>query len=158
MKKKQKINKSVISVDGQLMKVGTSLRYLGFHLNKGLSMSHHLKTVCEKTKKVAGHFRSILPNVNGPTFLKCLLVVNAVLSILWYGVEIWAFSINKKKNLKLITSTIRPLKRTLCGAYRTVSNMFLDALSDMPCTELLIETKIEKNEKNRRSHRARHRY
>ncbi|PHT96528.1 hypothetical protein BC332_34546 [Capsicum chinense] len=145
--KRKDCDGAMISVDGKILEVGTSLRYLGFFLDKGLSMSHHLKTVCEKTKRVANHFRSIMPNIDGPTFLKRSLVIHAILSILWYGVEIWAVSCNRKKNIKLVTSTIRPLKRGLCCAYRTVSNSVLDVLTDLPPTDLLIERKLRKIKK-----------
>ncbi|XP_072159010.1 uncharacterized protein [Bemisia tabaci] len=90
---------------------------------------------------VANHFRSIMPNIDGPTFLKRKLIVHAILSIIWYGVEIWASSCNKK-NINLITATLRPLKRSLSSAYKTVSNNVLNVITDIPPTDLLIERKL----------------
>ncbi|XP_072152508.1 uncharacterized protein [Bemisia tabaci] len=83
-----------------------------------------------------------LPNIDGPTFLKRRLIIHAILSILWYGIEIWATSCNRKKNTNLITTTIRPLKRSLSSAYKTVSNSVLNVITDLPPTDLLIEKRL----------------
>lgn len=41
----------------------------------------------------------------------------------------------------MITKTCRPLKRSICAAYRTVSNNLLDILSGIPPTNLYIESR-----------------
>lgn len=45
--------------------------------------------------------RSIMPNVNGSTFQKKLLIINAMISIIFYGIIIrYEQALKKKENIK----------------------------------------------------------
>lgn len=69
------------------------------------------------------------------------------MSILFYGITIWAPKINRKKNVNKITSNLRPLKLSLCSAYTAVSNFAIDTISGIPPTDILIEEKLRKARK-----------
>ena len=104
-------------------------------------MNEHIQTVCTKAIRMSNAYRCLLPNVNGPTFLKRLLIIHAIMSVIFYGVTTWASAISVKKNVNIIRKTLRPLKRSLCCSYRTVSDFSLDVLSGIQPANLLVKKK-----------------
>lgn len=144
---KKVAKKAVIVVDEKEIKPAHSMRYLGFHLTKNLDMSHHINEVCNKAINVSRSYRCLMPNLHGPSFLKKSLIVSAIMSIIFYGISVWYKDAFKKKNLKKITSCLRPLKRSMVCGYSTVSNVAIDILSGIPPTELLLEKKFRRNKK-----------
>lgn len=137
----------IVTVVNTPVRVGTCMRYLGFYLDKGLSMSQHVREVCKKAQKVTTSFRILLPNVNGPSFLKKKLIIFSIMSIIFYGLPIWIDALSVKKNLHLVTKTLRPLKRSMCSGYRTCSNFVLDVVSGIAPTEILVKEKIKRLER-----------
>lgn len=144
-----KLKDTSILVDEVQVKVKSSLRHLGFQLSKNLRMTHHVRTVCNKTRKMSNALQSLVPNCFGPTYIKRLMIFQAVLSIIFYGVSVWGDfpEMNLKCNLYEITKTLRPMKRALCMAYRTASANCLDILSGIPPTDLLREEKVRRSRK-----------
>lgn len=72
---------------------------LGFQLGKFFNMGCHITTVCEKARRVARAYTCLLPNVRGPS-LKKKSMINAILSIIFYGIQIWHEGMKLKKNVK----------------------------------------------------------
>lgn len=146
---RKKVDKdAVVIVDNTPVPVKTSQKYIGFHLYKGLSMSHHVEQACKKAKRATASYRCLLPNVKGPSFLKRKLIVSAIMSIIFYGVTIWHSAMNFKKNSQTVRKTLRPLKRSLCMAYRTVSDTCLDMISGVPPADLLVEERVRRARKD----------
>ena len=81
------------------IQVSDSMKYLGFTIGKNLSMTQHVKNVCEKARKVTQSYRCLMSNVKSPSFYKKLLIINAILSIIMYGVSIWSKAFKLKKNV-----------------------------------------------------------
>lgn len=121
--------------------ISKSMRHLGFQVGKNLTFNEHIEIVCIKAKKATQFYRSLLVNVNGPSYLKRLLIIHAIMSIIFYGVNIWAHAIKLKYNQDRIRKTLRPLKISLCSAYRTVSDFALDTLSRIEPPHLLVKKK-----------------
>ncbi|CAH0382748.1 unnamed protein product [Bemisia tabaci] len=126
---------------------GPSLTSLGFKITRAIRMNLHIKASCEKAKKVANHFRPLLPNLHGPTLMRRKLMIHAVLSIIFYGVTTWAADCNTKKNREEIRKTLKSLKLALCCAYRTTSDFCLNVISGIPSETILIKEKISKYNK-----------
>ena len=140
-KKKSRRNYKVKVVDHPVTPV-PAIKYLGLWLDNDGRLNTHFKKIAEKTASVIKGFSCILPNVRGPSFMKRKLIVSAILSIIFYAVNIWASAPVSNKNKKLLTKTIRPLKIRLCMAYRTTSNSALDLISGIPPIGHLIEERL----------------
>nr|XP_018904124.1 PREDICTED: uncharacterized protein LOC109035096 [Bemisia tabaci] len=136
-----------VMVDTEVIHAGTPFRHLGFYIDRGFDMSRHVHIVCDKMRRVGHSFRPIMPNTADPSFFRRILIVQAVLSILFYGVTVWCSAMQKKGNIKKITSTLRPLKRMLVGGYVSCSNFSLDILSGIPPTKILVEERVRKANK-----------
>ncbi|XP_072153668.1 uncharacterized protein [Bemisia tabaci] len=133
-----------VTVGEAQITAGTSLTSLGFQITRGVRMAKHIKAACEKARKVATHFRPLLPNLHGPTFIRRKIMIQAVMSIIFYGVIIWAPDCNLKKNKEEIRKTLRPLKLALCSAYRTTSDFALNIISGIPSETILIQERMSK--------------
>ena len=136
-----KWKKASFRVLGCLIRPSPSIKYLGIWLDKRLSFRNHVIKACEKALKVHRSLIPLLPNIRGPSFKKRKLILNAVYSSLFYGVPLWADVTKISKYCAIITKTCRPLKRSICAAYRTVSNNILDILSGIPPTDLYVESR-----------------
>lgn len=87
-----------LSIGEVQITAGSSLTSLGFKITKGVRMNQHIKAACQKAKRVTTHFRPLLPNLHGPSFIRRKLLIHAVLSIIFYGVITWAAECKQKKN------------------------------------------------------------
>lgn len=118
------------------------MRYLGVWLDEDGTLNTHFKKISEKASSAIKSFSCILPNIDGPTFMKRKLIASAILSIIFYAVNVWAADEVSIKNKKLLTKTIRPLKQRICMAYRTASNTALDMISGIPPINHLIRERL----------------
>ena len=85
--------------------------------------------VCNRTDKLIGALRGILPNINGPPSLARRLYYNVWKSIVTYGAPVWARAANTDKNRKKLK---RAQQTALCittTAYRAVSHAALCVLT-----------------------------
>lgn len=113
------------------------MRYLGIYLSNNLSMTKHLEIVCERATRVGYGFRSLLPNLHGPTFMRRKLLINAIMSIIFYAVVVWQSAIDLEKNVATLTKTLRPLRRSIVPGYVTCSNTSQELLSGiLPATQI----------------------
>nr|XP_018913691.1 PREDICTED: uncharacterized protein LOC109041726 [Bemisia tabaci] len=116
------------------------MRYLGVWLDADGTLNTHFKKILEKASSAIKSFSRILPNVDGPSSMKRKFIATAILSIIFYAVNIWATAGVSNKNKKLLTKTIRPLKQRIFMAYRTASNTALDMISGiLPINHLITE-------------------
>lgn len=131
--------KAFASVKGCRIKAQPAIKYLGVWLDRQLKFRHHIRNICQKTRKVHQSLSCLLPNMRGPSFKKRKMILTAALSTLLYAVPVWKDMVKIKKYRDMLTRTVRPIKRSLCCAYRTVSNNVLDVLSGIPPIDLHID-------------------
>lgn len=120
-------------IQGCLVPVRRSVRYLGVHLDMRLSFGEHVVTVAFGARKAVAALGKLMPNVGGPSQCKRSLLMSVVHSRLLYCAPVWADGVQpvqKYKNMLLQTQRCAALRVVRC--YRTVSDMAALALARMP--------------------------
>lgn len=129
-------NNTPIVVRGHEVAVLLRMKYLGVILDSEWKFHNHFQTVVGKVDKVISHLNRIMPNCRGPSELKRKLYMNVVLSILLYGAPVWAPSLLRhKENRLLVEAAMRKMAQRVCRAYRTVSYTAALVLSGTPPVE-----------------------
>ncbi|XP_033361563.1 uncharacterized protein LOC117239841 [Bombus vosnesenskii] len=98
------------------------MKYLGVLLDNARGFSPHLETVCNKAERFLGAIRSLLSNVNGPTDVVRRLYYGIWESVVLYGAPIWASSLGRDKNKKIVKGAQRAALIRTSTAYHTVSH------------------------------------
>lgn len=120
-------------IQGCLVPVRRSVRYLGVHLDTRLSFGEHVATVAAGARKAVGALGKLMPNVGGPSQCKRSLLMSVVNSRLLYCTPVWADGVQpvqKYKNILVETQRCAALRVARC--YGTVSDMAALALARMP--------------------------
>lgn len=103
--------REVIFAGEEPVNVGTSIGHLGFILDKGLMMSHHIRTACEKMRSAARESQCLLQDKYGPSFIRQRVVVQTycdVCPVLWdFGLGGLRKGATQKGNLKMISKPLR---------------------------------------------------
>jgi len=84
-----------IIIDGHLVQICQSLKYLGIQLDSKWSFSEHAKIVSAKAGKVVQNLSRIMPNTSAAKSLKRKLLSNVLHSILMYCAPVWAQDMSK---------------------------------------------------------------
>ena len=98
-------------------------RDLGVVIDSSRRFGAHIEMVCNRTDKLIGALRGILPNINGPPSLARRLYYNVWKSIVTYGAPVWARAANTDKNRKKLKRAQRTALCITTTAYRTVSHL-----------------------------------
>lgn len=125
-------------IEGCLVPVRRSIRYLGVYLDTRLSFGVHVAKVTAGARKAATVLGRLMPNVGGPMQCKRSLLMSVIHSRILYGAPLWADEvqkIQKYKNLLLQTQRCAALRVARC--YRTVSDMAALVLARMPPATLV---------------------
>nr|CAH7760213.1 unnamed protein product [Callosobruchus chinensis] len=80
---------------GVEIKPKNHVKYLGIVLSKNGTFGEHLRRTAAKAEKTVAALSRIVPNVDGPSSTKRLLLYNVVQSILTYGAPIWGETLKK---------------------------------------------------------------
>lgn len=125
-----------------------SVKYLGIHLNRNMSMSLHVKLTAEKATKALSHISRLMPNIGGPRENSRHILSNVVQSIILYGSSAWQRALNKKVYLNTLLSVQRKVAIRITSAYRTTSTKAILMIARTPPIDLLVEerSKIERGE------------
>lgn len=122
----------VLQIQGYLIPVKKSIRYLGVQLDTRLSFGEHAIAVAAGARKAASALGRLMPNVGGPSQCKRRLLMSVVHSRLLYAAPVWANNINKVvkyQNVMLQSQRCAALRVARC--YRTVSDMAALVLAKM---------------------------
>lgn len=98
-----------------------SLKYLGIRLDSKLTFSNQIKYATTKAAKITAQLSRLMANVGGPLQSRRKLLMEACNSILLYGSEIWAHTLNTKIRAKTLLTVQRTAALRVTSAYRTVS-------------------------------------
>lgn len=127
-----------ITVNGYVVPVKRTARYLGVHLDTRLSFVEHVRIVSDGAKAAATALGRLMPNVGGPSQSKRQLLMSVVHSRLLYGAQVWAEAISgvgRPKGLLLQAQRVAALRVARC--YRSVSDEAALLLARMPPANLL---------------------
>jgi hypothetical protein len=79
----------------------------------------HLEAVTDKAERFLGAIRCLLPNVNGPKDAVRRIYYGVWESVVLYGAPIWASSLGREINKKIIKRAQRAALIRMSTAYRT---------------------------------------
>jgi len=109
-------------VDGVLVPVGNSLKYLGLTLDARWSFREHFNRVLPRAEMVMVNLSRIMPNLGGPGGKRRRLYANVVQSVLMYGAPVWASTLQKNRRVReRVLALQRRAALRVISAYRTVS-------------------------------------
>jgi len=112
----------VIRVDGVVVPIKRSMKYLGVILDHRLNFKDHFSHLDEKVGKVSRALGRLMPNLRGPMEQKRRLYANVIASVILYAAPIWADSlIASKDSRRLFRGWQRIIALRACAAYRSVS-------------------------------------
>ena len=113
------------------------LKYLGMKLDSKLSYWAQIKYATIKATEITTALSRLLANIGGPTESKRKLLLSVINSVLLYGSEIWADSLNTKCKRKTLASVQRTAAIRVASAYRTVSEAAIMVISGTVPIDLL---------------------
>lgn len=128
----------LLHIEGHVIPVKSSIRYLGVELDTRLSFTAHIAAASRKATESAKAIGRLMPNVGGPAQAKRALLGSVTNSKLLYASPVWATVGTKTaKNRKAMARAQRTTAIRTIRAYRTVSADASSILSSMPPADLL---------------------
>jgi len=109
-------------VDGVLVPIGASIRYLGLVLDAGWTFRDNFDRLLARADGMVAALSKLMPNIGGPSGRRRRLYAGVVQSVLMYGAPVWAGDIARNRRLRERLASVqrRVALRVIC-AYRTVS-------------------------------------
>jgi len=95
----RRVPPSGIWVDGVLVPIGSSIRYLGLVLDAGWTFRDHFDRLLTRADGMAALGR-LMPNIGGPGGRRRRLYASVVQSVVMYGAPVWADDIGKSRKLR----------------------------------------------------------
>lgn len=140
----------VLLIEGHVIPVKPSIRYLGVELDTRLSFTAHIAAASRKATASAKAIGRLMPNIGGPAQAKRALLGSVTNSKLLYASPVWAtVGIKSAKNRNEMARAQRTTALRTIRAYRTVSADASSLLSCMLPADLLaherarIKTRLE---------------
>lgn len=109
-----------IIVSGVVIRVGTTLKYLGLILDPRWTFRPHFAALAPKLTATANMLSRIMPNLGGPNGGCRHLYANAIRAKALYGCPIWADKLTRH-NRTILRQSQRVIAARVARAYRTVS-------------------------------------
>ncbi|CAK9834351.1 Putative 115 kDa protein in type-1 retrotransposable element R1DM [Anthophora retusa] len=131
--------KREIKIKNRIVKAKGNLKYLGIILDEKLLFRSHMQEAYVKAMKVMNRLGMLLGNVKGPSQDKRKLLTSVGLAIFTYGAPIWADSIEKGENKKMIEKISRISALRIAAAYKTIATEAAEVIACSPPVELLIK-------------------
>lgn len=107
--------------DNIVLQSKRAIKYLGIWIDDALSFRRHLEEANAKAEKSAAAIARLLPNLNGPTFLKRKLLMSVAESVALYGAPVWHTVLKMNKYAGKLLRTQRTCAIRIIAAYRTIS-------------------------------------
>lgn len=120
-----------INIGRQDISSKRALKHLGVMVDDRLNFNAHVDYACEKASKAVNTIARIMPNVGGPRSSKRRLLASVAVSILRYGVPVWAAAVKTKRNRRMLNSTFRLMAIRVASAYRTISSEAVCVIAGM---------------------------
>lgn len=120
-----------------------SLTYLGIRLDSKLTYSAQIRYATTKAAEITANLSRLMANVGGPLPKKRRLLMEACNSILLYGCEIWAGSLNVNHRAQQLITAQRTAALRVASAYRTVSAAAVQIIAGMIPIDLQAEERMK---------------
>lgn len=137
-------------VGSQVIRVQKTVKYLGVQIDQKLNFWEQIKNASDKASKTTTQLSRLMANVRGPSSSKRKLIMAVTHSILLYGSEIWADSLQQKKYRKRMAAAQRRGALRIASAYRTVSEPAVLVIAGVIPIDLLAEER--KNVYDKKGH------
>jgi len=125
-------------VEGHLIPVRRTIKYLGVELDTRLSFTHHIEMASRKAVETVRAIGRLMPNVGGPSRSKRALLGTVSASKLLYGSNVWAEAGTRtSKNRAAMARSQRQVALRTLRAYRTVSSEASSVLAQLIPADLL---------------------
>lgn len=99
----------------------TAAKYLGVMIDSKLTFGEQIKGTADKAAVAVARLSRLMANTSGPKSSKRRLLMTTVQSILLYGAEVWADTLQKDIYRRRVVSVQRRSALRVACAYRTVS-------------------------------------
>lgn len=132
-----------VNVDGVRVNSRESVRYLGVHLDRNMTMGTHIRKVAEKANKALNNVSRLMPNVGGPREGSRRILCSIVQSILLYGASAWERAMAKQVYRNILFKIQRRACIRIISAYRTTSTKALLVIARMPPIDLMARHRAE---------------
>ncbi|KAJ8939473.1 hypothetical protein NQ318_022527 [Aromia moschata] len=150
---RRSIKQIKIEVMGREIETTNELKYLGLHIDRGMTMKSHITNTCRKAEISANALNRIMRNINGPSAGKRKLLSAVTHSIILYAAPIWHNVTRYKKYENMLKKAQRKVVTRICSAYRTISTVAALVISGTPPIRLQIRGE-SKDVRQRRGYQA----
>lgn len=106
----------------EVIETKQAVKYLGITIDSKLSFFEHIRKSADKAAAGITALCRLMANTSGPKSSKRRLLMSSTNSVLLYGAEIWAQSLDKEMYRKRLTQVQRRGALRVASAYRTVSD------------------------------------
>lgn len=132
-----------VRVGDEVVESKAAVKYLGVMIDSKMTFFEQIKRTADKAAKGVMSLSRLMANIGGPRSSRRRLLMAAVQSVLLYGSEVWADSLNRKTYRKKLGQIQKRSALRVASAYRTVSEpAVLVVAGVMPIDLLAKERKI----------------
>ncbi|XP_046742525.1 uncharacterized protein LOC124409153 [Diprion similis] len=110
-----------LRVEGELVELGRSIRYLGVTLDGKLTFQDHFDEVETKVARLTRALFRLMPNLGGPTEPRRRLYASVLHSVVLYGAPVWGDEAISRRAERTLQRIQRAINIRVAAAYRTVS-------------------------------------
>ncbi|KAL4131831.1 hypothetical protein QTP88_009080 [Uroleucon formosanum] len=136
--RKNKYDNPELLVEGHIIPIKQSMRYLGVEIDTRLSFTKHIQQASRKATDSATAIARLMPNIGGPSQSKRALLGTVANSKMLYASPTWAVRGTKTaKNRAELARAQRTVALRITLAYRTVSGDASSVLASMLPADLL---------------------
>lgn len=132
-----------MSIGNEVIRTKSSVKYLGIRLDPRLTFSYQIQYSANKAQKIVGQLSRLMANIGGPLPARRRLLMEVGNSIMLYGSEIWAETLDVKKRANSLVSVQRTAASRIASAYRTVSAPALLVIAGTIPVDLLAAERME---------------
>ena len=139
-RKKRFIPPKKLKMGDTLLEYSSTMKYLGCHLDTGLTMQYHLQQKIIKAKRLIMKVRDAIGSIWGPTPKALKWFYNGVvLPSLSYGSVIWARAAQMKATREKLKKLNRLMATTMVPCRRSTPSAGLEVVLGLPPLDLKIE-------------------
>ena len=135
-----------IRLDGKILKLDQSTKFLGIYLDFKLSFNEHIKHVTKKATTSLMQCSKAVGPTWGPTPRSCQWIYEkAIRPILRYGSLVWINALQKKHNVNALAKVERLALRMISGAMPSTPTIALNQLTNTTFINNYIEGEAAKS-------------
>lgn len=140
-------------VNSETIKTSKVLKYLGIRIDNKLTYWAQIQHAAKKSAKITASLSRLMANIGGPLASRRKLLMDTTQSILLYGSEVWADTLNVDHRRKVLSKVQRTAALRVASAYRTVSEAAVLVISGTIPIDLLARERrqfwLRKNDETR---------